>query len=146
MSRPVTLRKLSTPPKFKGYKPFGYFSKETEPIKLLYEEYESLILCDYELMTQLEASKLMGISRPTFTRVYERARRKIASAFYDAKQIDIEGGRAYFGKDWYMCNKCNCFFNNPNKNIIIKKCPICSSNKIKHISKEINVNNTKVKE
>ena len=60
-------------------------SEPTKEVSIDFEEYEALNLCDYELLNQAEAARLMKISRPTFTRIYESVRRKIART--------IPGGR-----------------------------------------------------
>jgi len=72
----------------------------------------------------------MEVSRPTFTRIYSSARQKMAKAIVEGLKITIEGGKVYFDSNWYHCNKCNCDFNNPEKNIEISKCPLCGSYKI----------------
>ena len=38
-------------------------------------------------MHHTEAARLMGISRPTFARIYESARRKIAQALVETREI-----------------------------------------------------------
>ena len=77
MPRQIRLRKVVSPPKFKGYKPYGTTCISDEHVELLYEEYEAIKLADYDLMNHQEAAKLMGVSRATFARIYESARRKI---------------------------------------------------------------------
>ena len=64
-----------------GFKPFGVPMRELESIRLLYEEFEALRLADYEDLNQEVAAKKMNISRPTFTRLYDKARKKVAKAF-----------------------------------------------------------------
>jgi hypothetical protein len=73
----------------------------------------------------------MNVSRPTYTRIYSSARKKIAKAFVEGRQIAIEGGKVYFDSEWFQCNNCHCYFNNPEKEIPIKDCPLCQSHKIK---------------
>ena len=127
------IRKVLSPPPIKGFKPYGVDAKKTgelEPIILLFEEYEALRLCDYDMYNHHQASVIMGVSRPTFTRIYASLRQKIAKAFVEGRQIAIEGGKVYFDSDWYHCKKCSCYFNNPQKEIEIVDCPLCGSNKI----------------
>ena len=57
-----------------GYKPFGIPRRELDSVTLLFEEYEAIKLADYENLTQEEAALKMNISRPTFTRLYDKAR------------------------------------------------------------------------
>ncbi len=116
----------------KGFKPYGpeIGKQNQEKITLLFEEYEALRLCDYDAFTHHKASEAMGVSRPTFTRIYASARQKIAKAFAEGSQISIEGGKVYFDSDWYQCHQCHCNFNNPEKEKKILSCPLCGSKKI----------------
>ncbi len=127
--RPLRLRKISNPPIISGFKPYGNRKPEEEsgPVFLQIEEYEALRLCDYEMLSHLHASKAMDISRPTLTRIYARARQKIAEALVLGKQIIIEGGKIYFDSEWFICKSCGCYFNNPDKQVAITECPLCKS-------------------
>jgi predicted DNA-binding protein (UPF0251 family) len=126
------IRKVLNPPIIKGFKPYGPDLKESkgEPVLLHYEEYEAIKLCDYDMHNHHQASVIMGVSRPTFTRIYASVRQKIAKAFVEGLQITIEGGKVYFDSDWYRCKGCKCYFNNPQKDIDITSCPLCKSNSI----------------
>lgn len=122
------IRKILNIPLMKGFRPYGnqiLQEEKRELITLYYEEYEAIRLCDYEGKNHCEASELMQISRPTFTRVYAEARKKIAQAFVEGKQILIEGGKVYFDSDWYHCTGCTCHFNNPDKEREVLVCPLC---------------------
>jgi predicted DNA-binding protein (UPF0251 family) len=127
------LRRVLNPPIIKGFKPFGPDAgkKDLVPVQLLYEEYEALRLSDYDKCNHHKASVLMGVSRPTFTRIYASALQKIAKAFVEGRQISIEGGKVYFDSDWHHCNECDCNFNNPERENVIEKCPLCGSHQIK---------------
>jgi predicted DNA-binding protein (UPF0251 family) len=127
--RPSRLRKVSNPPIISGLKPYGNVKtdKKPEAIFLHFEEYEALRLCDYEMLNHHQASVLMDVSRPTLTRIYSRARNKIAEALVFGKQIIIEGGKIYFDSEWYSCKSCGCYFNNPNKQEEVMECPLCRS-------------------
>ncbi len=128
--RPLRLRKISDPPVISGFKPYGGARKRNiESVFLHLEEYEALRLCDYEKLNHFKASVLMSVSRPTLTRIYSKARQKVAEAFILGKQIIIEGGKIYFDSDWYLCSKCGCYFNNPDKLTDIQHCPLCNSTK-----------------
>lgn len=123
--RPKNNRTVFDPPKFKGYRPYGFYAGQGTPIRLLFEEYTAIRLCDYELMTQAQAALAMHVSRPTFTRLYEGARRKIAEALSEAKTIEVERGHAYFDSDWFHCGRCNVFFNTPSQEFPVSFCPVC---------------------
>jgi predicted DNA-binding protein (UPF0251 family) len=89
-----------------GYKPFGMEHCSNEPVKLKFEEFESIRMIDYRLLSQDEAAKEMDISRPTFTRLYNGALKNIAKAFAEGRCIEIEGGNYSLEKEWYRCKKC----------------------------------------
>ncbi|MDD2346480.1 MAG: DUF134 domain-containing protein, partial [Bacteroidales bacterium] len=74
------IRKVLNPPTIKGFIPYGGTEKSEKenPVILLYEEYEAVRLCDYDMVNHHEASVVMGVSRPTFTRIFASARQKIA--------------------------------------------------------------------
>lgn len=126
MARPKTLRKVVKPPGFKGYKPYGHQHAQTKCVELLYEEYEAIKLADYDLMTHQQASEVMGISRATFARIYERARRKMAEALVEVKEIKAVYGHALLDKSWLICHNCNARFTIP-ETIRNRNCPVCKS-------------------
>lgn len=138
--RRKTLRKVMSPPIIKGLKPYGEgaFKQNPHPVYLLYEEYEALRLCDYDNYNHHDSSVLMGVSRPTFTRIYASALQKIAVAFVEGRQITIEGGKVYFDSDWYQCDGCECYFNNPQKDVEIESCPLCGHRHFSQIDLENN--------
>ncbi len=106
MARPQKNRKICNPPKMQGFKPFGLAYCESETILMQYDEYETIKLVNYDSLAQDEAAEKMGISRPTLTRIYNNALKKIAKAFVEGKTIIIEGGNFEFNKEWYKCKKC----------------------------------------
>lgn len=126
------LRKIDKPPTIEGFKPLGIPMRNIDQVYLLFEEYEAIRLVDYENLSHEEASKIMNISRPTFTRIYDKARKTIAKAFVEGKAIIIEGGNFTTENLWYRCKHCH-------KTIIsdhpIIKCENCSSDKIKPLNK-----------
>lgn len=132
MSRRRRFRKVVTPPSFKGYKPYGVNNNNIEIVNLLYEEYESIKLSDYDNLNYQSAGDLMGVSRATFARIYDSARKKIAKALVEAKQIETTYGNAIMNKNWFVCNDCYVRFTIP-KNIFEYKCPVCISDKIEII-------------
>lgn len=135
MPRPKRHRSMETPPLMNGFKPFGTPVNQAESVFLLMEEYESLRLADYENFSQEQAAERMDISRPTFARIYDKARKTIAKAFVEGKAIFIEGGNVAFTSDWYRCAKCNhTFVSNKKK----ENCPNCASNNTIHINTSLN--------
>lgn len=130
-------RKVVEPPVIKGLKPYGStIIEKKEPVNLLLEEYESLKLCDYDMINHHQASVAMQVSRPTFTRIYASARIKIATALSEGRQLVIEGGKVYFDSDWFGCNSCSCYFSHSDKTTVPDKCPLCGSGKIREAVQE----------
>ncbi len=129
MPRQRRLRKVVAPPDFKGFKPYGNNKPFQEPIELFYEEYEAIKLADYDLLSQLEASEIMGVSRPTFARIYSTARQKIALALAESREIVAVFGHAIFDKNWFKCDKCHSRFNIP-AGTDEHHCPLCQSEQI----------------
>ncbi len=132
MPRRKRLRKVVAPPGFKGYKPYGNSKHKKQHVDLLYEEYEAIKLADYDLLNHLEASKLMGVSRPTFARIYESARRKLAHALVETKEIRSVFGNAQLDGTWYLCGDCHARFTIPAQ-MTDYVCPICRSLEIEII-------------
>jgi len=126
------MRRVGKPPVISGMKPYGFADNRTSSGKVFLnlEEYESLRLCDFLMLHQCHAAQLMGVSRPTLTRIYASARMKIAEAIVEGKQIIIEGGKIYFDSSWYSCNECGCYFNNPGEEFKPDECPLCGSRMI----------------
>lgn len=135
MARPRNFSTVQVPPRAKGFMPLGYYASESEPLQLDIEEYESIRLLDYENLSQEDAAIVMKISRPTLTRIYNRARKKIASALTESRQIMIEGGRAIFSSSWFECKSCHSSFNITLSGIM-EECPLCESSQIINIGGE----------
>lgn len=106
MPRPKQDRKICNPPLMQGFKPFGIPPHLLSSVSLLFDEYEAIRLLDYEGMTQEQAAEKMNVSRPTLTRIYEKARKTLATAFVEGKMILIDGGNVRFEKRWFRCKRC----------------------------------------
>ncbi len=130
--RRIRPRKISDPPVVSGMIPYGSKLPPGKPpaVFLGLEEYEAMRLCDLEELNHQKASESMNVSRPTFTRIYSSAKRKVASALVEGKQIIIEGGKVYFDNDWYSCLNCSCHFNHPDKRLEVNSCALCGSREI----------------
>ncbi len=124
MTRTKKNRYVQMAPHFSGFNPLGLVNKNKNVTIISFEEYEALKLCDYEHLKQVEAADLMNISRPTFTRIYESVRKKIAQAFVEGSPIIFEGGNAYIA-EWYKCVFCEITFTLKIESE--KKCPLCES-------------------
>jgi uncharacterized protein len=126
MPRRKLIRKITNPPHYRGFSPVGIANTD-QVVVLDYEEFEAIRLCDFDLYDHLDASRIMNISRPTFARIYESARRKVAAAFVQGLPIVFEGGKVYYDSDWYTCSDCSCRFNHPDKDELVRICALCGS-------------------
>lgn len=126
MPRPKRLRKMDRPPVFSGFRPIGVKGRPINEIILGLDEYEALKLCDYDSLTQAQAAEIMGVSRPTLTRIYSSCRSKIASAIVEGRGILIQGGKIDFDDSWYRCDDCKTVFNDVTEGQNIR-CPRCAS-------------------
>ena len=89
-------RRIFFEPGVTHFKPAGIRLAELAETVLTMDEFEAIRLKDYEDMEQTKAARKMGISQPTFQRIYESARKKIADALVNGKAIRIEGGHYRF--------------------------------------------------
>ncbi|MGC8738896.1 MAG: DUF134 domain-containing protein [Candidatus Hydrogenedens sp.] len=96
MARPYCSRRLNACPPVKEFIPCEQGGMEREPVVLSLDEFEALRLADYLGMYHEEAGQEMGVSRPTFSRIIEQARRKIVGAIVEGKPIRIMGGPVNF--------------------------------------------------
>ena len=90
MARPQKSRCICSKPKVREFIPQGY--PKAEKVNITYDEFEVIRLLDYVQMTQEQCAKKMNVSRPTVTRIYDEARRKMADALVNGKQLTIGGG------------------------------------------------------
>lgn len=125
MPRRKRNRRIQVPPVIKGMSVFGVRGRKSNEVILLLEEYEAIRLLDYQSLTQEEAAVYMDVSRPTLTRIYEEARKKVATAFVEGRDLIFRGGDIYFDKNWYKCNECKASFSDYSEEV--NKCPVCTS-------------------
>jgi predicted DNA-binding protein (UPF0251 family) len=78
------------------FKPAGVPARELAWVTLPLDEYEALRLADYEGMDQEGVAESLGVSRPTVSRMLERARRKVAHVLVAGQALAIEGGPVVF--------------------------------------------------
>ena len=127
MPRKKKSRHLLAPPAINGLAIIGPKNR-AEKISLYFEEFETIKLLDYNNMTQEEAAISLNVSRPTLTRIYESARKKIAQCIVEGKDLLIKGGNFEFDDNWYYCSSCQSKFNIYMK--ANKICPVCLSEEI----------------
>ena len=97
MPRPPCCRQVAGKPAASVFRPAGIPIHTLEQVVMTLDEFESLRLADLEGLYQEEASARMKVSRSTFSRIVETARRKVADALVHGKVLVIEGGQVRHG-------------------------------------------------
>jgi predicted DNA-binding protein (UPF0251 family)/predicted Fe-Mo cluster-binding NifX family protein len=92
MARPERERKLCATIQGRVFKPSGIPARDLESVTLDACEAEALRLADLEGLYQEAAARRMGVSRPTFGRVLDEARRKVSDAILNGKALLVEAG------------------------------------------------------
>ncbi len=95
MARPMRWRRVRFHTEVNSFKPIGIPRRDLEEVTLYNDEVEAMRLLELEEKTQDECAKLMEISQPTFNRIINRARKKIADAIINGKVINIENKQDY---------------------------------------------------
>jgi predicted DNA-binding protein (UPF0251 family) len=110
MPRPIKKRIVDQPPLYTSFKPAGVRRIGLLQVALALDEYEALRLADYLHMDHEEAAVEMEISRPTFTRLLEKAREKLSSFIIEGKELRIGGGSIHFRENVMNCSDCGHMF------------------------------------
>jgi predicted DNA-binding protein (UPF0251 family) len=92
MPRPRINRRVGHQPVATFYKPQGVELHRLKGLILTVEGLEAVRLADAEGLEHQHAAEMMGISRPTFSRLLAEARRTLATAVVNGWAIRIEGG------------------------------------------------------
>jgi uncharacterized protein len=90
MSRPKKCRCVHCTPNTSYFKPKGIPIFQLEEVSLSLDELEAIRLADYEGCYHEDAATRMEVSRATFGRILNEARKKVAEAIVDGKALRIE--------------------------------------------------------
>jgi predicted DNA-binding protein (UPF0251 family) len=130
MSRPNKLRCVDFLPGVGFFRPMGVPINTLREVCLSVEEVEALRLKDLEGLEQEGCAEKMHISRPTFHRVLESARSKIADALVNGKAIRVGGGNFELSQRRFRCRNDGHEWDVPFETLakrIPLSCPVCSS-------------------
>lgn len=131
MARPHNCRRVAVEPGVTYFKPRGVPLRSLAEVVLGLDEMEALRLADLEGLYHEEAATRMGISRPTFGRIAESARKKVADALFTGKAIRIEGGKIEMAETRrFTCFDCRHEWELPVGTGRPAECPICKSENI----------------
>lgn len=129
MPRPQFNRIVHEPPLYTDFKPVGVRGHDLKRIVLTLDEFEAFRLADQLGFSHALAADEMEISRSTFSRLIEKARKKIADFIIQGRLLTIDGGTVHFRVNIIQCKDCGHMFKISFKQNI-KECPACHSKKI----------------
>lgn len=133
MSRPENNRIVYKPPVFSEFKPTFVQGRKLNNLYLTIDEFEAIRLADYAGLSHLEAAKEMFISRPTFSRLILKARKKMADFIVLGKKLTIEGGNIHFTNNIVQCD--NCGFSIVSEiGDLPEFCPECNSQQLRNLA------------
>lgn len=133
MSRPKNERIVHNPPLFTQFKPVGVNPRMLNSVTLSLDEYEAIRLADYEGQSHAESAEEMEISRSTFSRLIESARKKTATFLIKGFFLNIEGGNIHFRTNIVKCIDCGYMFKiDITEKITI--CPACHSENLLNLA------------
>jgi len=105
MPRPPNCRRIAGKPGAGVFKPAGVPACRLKWLNLTLDEFEAIRLADLDGLHQEQAADRMKVSRQTFGRIVENARRKVAQALNSGMALNIEGGVVCTPAD--RCRKYN---------------------------------------
>lgn len=129
-------RRVLYPPQRLTFKPAGVPGNLLKEIEMTVDEFEALRLADYQELDHEEAAKQMKISRPTFTRLIKKARKKIAVFLIECRKLEITGGNFHFSGDILRCVDCGAYIYH-RIDIKPQKCPQCGSENVESMAEKL---------
>jgi predicted DNA-binding protein (UPF0251 family) len=134
MPRNKKHRTVNCRPNAYYYKPQSIPLSLLETVILEIDELESLRLADYLAHSHEQGALKMNISRATFGRIVESARKKVVDAILHGKAIKIgnEFPAELKEKRIVKCRSCDALHNKNlvNSNLICKKCESTNKEKL----------------
>jgi predicted DNA-binding protein (UPF0251 family) len=128
MARPHCCRTISHIPHCALFKPAGVAAAYLEEISLSLDEFEAVRLADFEGLYHEQAAERMNVSRQTFGRTLELARRKIAQALVEGKALRIHGGAVDTTRvRKFKCTECRRQWGATPEHNDRPRCPGCRS-------------------
>lgn len=136
MVRPRKNRIVKVNPDVCYFKPRGIPMIDLDEVMLTVDEREAIRLADLLGLSHENAGKQMGVSRATFGRIIQHARKAVADALINGKAINIEGGHFRIVSDHriFACRSCNNHWEEPFGTGPPKRCPSCSDENIHRVS------------
>jgi len=111
----------------------GVEGRHLHKIFMSIDEYEAIRLADFLGLNHEKAAVEMEISRSTFTRLIERARKKLSQMLVKGNKLNIEGGNIHFKQNIIKCNNCGHMFKIDMKTSL-DICPNCETSDLFNIA------------
>jgi predicted DNA-binding protein (UPF0251 family) len=126
MPRPKCCRQIGAMPGRTCFQPEGATPSSLDEVLLTLDEYEAIRLADLEGLYQEQAASRMNVSRQTFGRIVETARRKVADVLVNGKILRIEGGSVSMkAVEPVRCPRCSRAFSPGCNKHNEMSCPHC---------------------
>jgi len=140
MVRPKKNRLVGFDPKINYFKPRGIPVFDLAEVCLTVDEREALRLADFLGMSHEEAGRQMGVSRATFGRIVQRARKIVADAIINGKAVRVEGGnyKMVSRTRIFKCRSCDHEWEEPFGTGRPKKCRGCGGDDFYRYSEKEN--------
>lgn len=106
MRKAYRRRRVETLPLVQNYKPVGIPRKLLKKTQITLDEYEAIRLADYLQLEHESAARKMQISRPTFTRLIQKARHQISRSIIEGTELVIAGGNVDMVHTRHHCRDC----------------------------------------
>ena len=138
MPRPKRCRRVSLLPNCQLFKPAGVPAGSLSEVVLTVDEFEALRLADHEGFYQEKAAERMGVSRQTFGRIVESARKKVAQVLVEGLVLRIEGGNVEMADmRKFQCVDCEHVWEVPFGTGRLAECPACQSKSFQRVQEEV---------
>lgn len=136
MVRPRKDRMVAFNPEVSYFKPRGIPMVDLDEVCLTVDEREAIRLSDLLNLSHEDAGRKMGVSRATFGRIIQKARKIVADALINGKAINVEGGnfKLLDRSRIFECGQCDKKWEEALGTGRPVQCPSCQSEDFHRIS------------
>jgi predicted DNA-binding protein (UPF0251 family) len=137
MPRPKQCRRVCLSPNCTYFKPAGIPTSALEEVVVAVDELEAMRLVDVDGIYYEQAAEQMRVSRRTFGRIIDSARRKVAQALIQGMALRIEGGVIEMAEQrTFCCGRCEHEWRLPFGTGRPSGCPQCQSKNFRRVQEE----------
>jgi predicted DNA-binding protein (UPF0251 family) len=137
MPRPKQCRRVCLSPDCTYFKPAGVPTSTLQEVVVAVDELEAMRLVDVEGLYYEQAAQQMNVSRRTFGRIIDSARKKVAQALTQGMALRIEGGVIEMAEQrTFRCSDCEHEWQLPFGTGRPSECPQCQSKNFRRAEEE----------